>query len=130
MSPAKKVTNNTINIAELVDRLGRTKASIADLEKKEEADVKILKNRGVGEYTGTLFNANVFTQERGNTINWEAIAKELKANRVAINRYTQTRTVTTTDWEALARWMEPDEALVKKHTTVGQTITVCKVTAR
>lgn len=118
------------SVPEVVDRLGRTKADIAKLKAVEEKDITALKKRGVGEYCGELFQARIFTQERGKLVNWEAVAKELKASAVLIKRFTVTRTVTDVNWESIAQELQPDEKTVEKHTTVAQPVTVCKVTAR
>lgn len=118
-----------VNIPELVDNLGRVKADIAELEKKEKKAVDTIKAQGVNLYCGKLFEANVFTQERGKSTDWEAVAKALNAGKKLIAQYTVTRTVVDINWEAIAQEMEPDPELVKKHTTC-QEVTVCKVTAR
>ena len=118
------------SLPEIVDSLGRTKAEIAALEVTEKRYVTALKARGTGEYCGTLFQAQIFTQERGKSVDWQAIAKTMKAREALIAKHTKREMVVTTDWEAVAKELQPSEETVKQHTTVAQEVVVCKVTAR
>lgn len=126
MAKVKKLPS----LSEIVDNLGRTKAEIAMLEVTENKYVTALKDRGVGEYCGSLFQAQIFTQERGKAVNWQAIAKKLKAKDDLVAKHTKTEVVVTVDWEAIAKELKPGEEIVKEYTTVAQEVTVCKVTAR
>lgn len=127
MSTAKKL----VNITELVDRLGRIKADISDLKEEEEKALKTLKDRGVGEYSGKLFAAQVFTQERNKQTNYEELAKDEKIPQRIIDKYTKRETVvvTTIDWPTVLKEADVGPKTIAKHTT-SQEVTVCKVTAR
>ena len=86
----------------LVDNLGTVKAQIAKLQKLETRLVNRLKDKGLGVYEGSLFQANVFSQGRTD-VDWEAVAREV------------------------AMIIPP--RILLKHTK-STSIVVCKVTAR
>ncbi len=81
----KKLTN----ITELVDRLGRIKADMADLEAQEKEAVEELKARGINTYEGKLFSANVFSQSRSKT-DWKEVCKEARVPSKIIAKHTDT----------------------------------------
>ena len=83
-----------------VDRLGEVKAAIAQLQVEEKKRVQALKDKGTGISSGSLFDANVYQQDR-----------------------------TTVDWRALAEEVGYTERQLRKHTSQGSTL-YCKVTAR
>lgn len=83
-----------------VDRLGEVKAAMAQLQVEEKKLVQALKDRGIGVYSGTLFDANVYQQDR-----------------------------TTVDWKALAEEIGFTERQARKHTSQSHVL-YCKVTAR
>lgn len=91
-----------VPVTRLVDKLGEVRAKIAALQKEETALTNTLKRKGVGTYSGLLFDAVVFKQGR-----------------------------TTVDWEGIIRhmhWFVPAHVL-RKFTNTGD-MTVCKVTSR
>lgn len=82
-----------INVTELVDRLGRIKADIADLEAKEKEAIEELKALGVGERDGKLFHSNVFLQNRS-TVDWKAVVAEAKIPTKLLLKHTDSKEIT------------------------------------
>lgn len=88
MNAVKKLPN----VVDLVDRLGKIKADIADLESREKEVVEELKSRGVNTYEGKLFSANVFQQTRSKT-NWAEVVKEAKVPSKIIAKHTDSNDI-------------------------------------
>lgn len=87
-------------IKKRVDRLGELKAALSTLRKEEVSIVEKLKELGTGIYSGTLFEANIYSSSR-----------------------------MVTDWEAIAREVGFSDDLLRQHTSEG-VITYCRVTAK
>lgn len=86
MAKVKKLPN----LSDLVDRLGRVKADIADLAAQEKEIVDELKARGTDTYKGALFEANVFSQNRSTT-SWKDVCAEAKVPQPIINKHTTSK---------------------------------------
>jgi hypothetical protein len=63
-------------LAAAVDEIGVLKAAIAPLEQRLKAAQALLKAQGDGRYSGTLYDANVFTSERS-TLDMAAVKEKL-----------------------------------------------------
>lgn len=80
------MTPKTIKAA--VDRLGEVKAAIATLEQEEDTLARKLKAQGVGVYSGVLFDANIFSQDR-EAVDWKGLAHEVGFTTRQKNKYTK-----------------------------------------
>jgi hypothetical protein len=81
-----------LNVTELVDRIGCIKANIADLKAQEKEALEELKEMGIGERQGRLFEANVFTQSRSTTA-WKEVVAEAKVPQRIIDKHTKTQDI-------------------------------------
>lgn len=85
---ATRLTHHTkLNVRDLVDALGQLKAQKAAIADQEDRLVTRLKDLGVDEYHGKLFDAVVFEQNRA-TVDWPAIVKRYKIPARVVTKYT------------------------------------------
>ncbi len=88
-------------LAEQVDRLGQIKAAQADLQEEYDRIRAELEDAGLSEIDGHQYRATFSTSTR-----------------------------TSTDWRAIAERLKPSPQLIRRHTTTGDAVTACRVTAR
>jgi hypothetical protein len=74
-------------LSRIVDQLGQTRASIAELRVSEALLEGILKNQGQGKYEGQYFSASVSEYERTN-VAWKEVALKLKPSVQLLTAHT------------------------------------------
>lgn len=77
-----------------VDKIGVTKAKIAELQKELKDLEELIKDEGVGAYEGQLYRCTVSFTDRA-TVAWKKIAEKLGASRQMIKANTTYSEVTT-----------------------------------
>lgn len=82
-------------LAEQVDRIGEIHAAIAELKTRAESIRAELEAAGLPAIDGHQYRATFNTSTR-DTVNWQAIAKRLKASPQLIRAYTTTSEASTT----------------------------------
>lgn len=80
---------NSEELIDIVDKLAKIRAEIADLKSEEEIYKACLIAAGHPAIDGTEHRAAVI-QEQRTTTNWEAIATKLNASRQLITAHTKT----------------------------------------
>jgi type II secretory pathway component PulM len=84
---------NAKRIKKLVDELGTVRASLATL-KDSEAEIRtLLIDAGVDVAEGELFRATISRSTR-ELVDWQKIAKRLKASRQLVNAHTTKTPIT------------------------------------
>lgn len=90
-NPASRLT---AALGEQVDRLGEIKAAQAELQAEADRIRADLEAAGLAEIEGHQYRVTFSTSTR-DTVNWQAIAKRLKASPQLVRAYTTTSEAAT-----------------------------------